>query len=74
MAYKVLLRFTKNLEHECPACNSRFCHEAYTGNSKQKLKSARDLYLKTRSTLMDAYDGGELPEEVAKKVPGIVEC
>lgn len=73
-AYQVLLKFTQNKSEACPACKSRFCHGGYTGASKAKLKMARDLYLKFRSSLVDVYGGGELPEEVAARVPAIVEC
>jgi hypothetical protein len=68
-AYQVLLQATKNLDEQCPACSSNFCVEGYKGTGKLKLKSAKDLYLKSRGTVTDAYDGAELPESLLKQLP-----
>jgi hypothetical protein len=59
---------------ECSVCNSRFCPEGYVGTSKLKLKSAKDLYLKTRGSLMAVYGTDELPEELLQRFPEIKEC
>jgi hypothetical protein len=58
----------------CAKCNSRFCPEGYEPNSKLKLKSAKDLYLKSRGSVMSAYGGDEMPEELLKQLPEVKEC
>jgi hypothetical protein len=73
-AFQVLLQATKNMKLECSVCNSRFCPEGYVGTSKLKLKSAKDLYLKTRGSLMAVYGTDELPEELLQRFPEIKEC
>jgi hypothetical protein len=73
-AYQVLIQATKNLDEQCPACNSNFCSEGYKGTGKLKLKSAKDLYMKSRGTVADTYDGAELPESLLKQLPEIECC
>ena len=60
---------------ECPKCNSKFCPEGYEQRtSKFKLKSAKDLYLKSRGNVLDLYEGDEVPEWVSKQLSEIKEC
>jgi hypothetical protein len=73
-AYQVLLQATKNLDEQCPACSSNFCVEGYKGTSKLKLKSAKDLYSKSRGTVVDAYNGAVLPESLLTQLPEIKSC
>jgi hypothetical protein len=73
-AYQVLLQATKNVDEQCPACSSNFCMEGYKGTGKLKLKSAKDLYLKSRGTVVDVYDGAGLPESLLKQLPEIKSC
>ncbi|GAB7334500.1 hypothetical protein MBLNU13_g06490t1 [Cladosporium sp. NU13] len=74
-AFQVLLQATRNMTNECSKCNSRFCPEGYEQRtSKFKLKSAKDLYLKSRHIVMSLYEGDEVPEWLSQKLPGIKEC
>ena len=73
-AYQVLLQTTRHMDQTCPKCNSRFCSEGYLGVSKIKLKSAKELYLKNRGSLLDAYDGDGLPEWLSKQLPETKDC
>ena len=74
-AFQVLLQATKKSKGECPKCNSRFCPEGYEQRtSRHKLKSAKDLYLKSRGNVMSSYGGDEVPELVLKQLPEIKEC
>jgi hypothetical protein len=73
-AYQVLLQATENVDEQCPSCSSKFCMKGYKGTGKLKLKSAKDLYLKSRGTVADAYDGAGLPESLLKQLPKIKSC
>lgn len=74
-AFQVLLQATRNMTNECPKCNSRFCPEGYEQRtSKLKLKSAKDLYLKSRNNVVSLYEGDEVPEWLLEKLPEIKEC
>jgi hypothetical protein len=73
-AYQVLLQATKNMEEECSDCNSRFCLNSYSPAGQRKMKSARDLYQKSRSRLMDAYASGQLPVFLASQFPELGGC
>lgn len=73
-AFQVLLQATKNIKERCPKCNSKFCPEGYERNSKLKLKSAKDLYHKSRNSVINSYGGDEVPERVSKQLPEIKEC
>jgi hypothetical protein len=73
-AFQVLLQATRNLKDKCPKCNSKFCSEGYEPTIKLKLKSAKDLYLRSRESVMDSYGGDEVPEWVSKQLPEIKEC
>ena len=74
-AFQVLLQATRNMTKECPKCNSRFCPEGYEQRaSKFKLKSAKDLYLRSRGNVMILYEGDEVPEWLSKQLPEIKEC
>jgi hypothetical protein len=73
-AFQVLLQATRNMKDECPLCNSRFCEEGYLGTSKLKLKSAKDLYLRSRGSVLSLYGSDELPEGLSQQLPKITEC
>lgn len=74
-AFQVLLQATRNMKDECPKCNSKFCPEGYEQRtSKLKLRSAKDLYLKSRGNVMSSYGGDKVPEWVSKQLPEIKEC
>jgi hypothetical protein len=44
------------------------------GTSKLKLKSAVDLYLRSRSSVLSLYGSDELPEGLSQQLPEIKEC
>jgi hypothetical protein len=73
-AFQVLLQATRNMKEVCPKCNSKFCPEGYERASKLKLKSAKDLYLKSRGSVMSSYGDDEVPESLSKQLPEIKEC
>ena len=74
-AFQVLLQATRNMTSECPKCNSKFCPEGYEQRTgKLKLKSAKDLYLRSRSNVMSSYENDEVPEWLVKQLPEIKEC
>jgi hypothetical protein len=73
-AYQVLLQATKNMERECPDCNSKFCLNSYSPAGQRKMKSARDLYQKSRSRLMGTYKSGQLPVTLASHYPEVESC
>jgi hypothetical protein len=73
-AYQVLLQATKNMEGECPDCNSKFCLNSYSPAGQRKMKSARDLYQKSRSRLMGTYESGQLPVTLASQYPEVESC
>lgn len=73
-AYQVLLLATRNMKEECPKCSSKFCPEGYLGTGKDKIRSAKEHYLKNRSGLLGCYEGGGLPEELSNQIPEIKEC
>jgi hypothetical protein len=73
-AYQVLLQATKNMEGECPDCNSKFCLNSYSPAGQRKLKSARDLYQKSRSRLMGTYESGQLPVTLTSQYPEVESC
>lgn len=73
-AYQIVLQATKNKETECMACNSKFCSNAYSGLGKKKMKSAKILYQRSRSQLMDIYEDDAVPDWLTKQLPAIVEC
>lgn len=68
-----MLQATKNKDQECIACNSKFCLNAYSDRGKLKMKSAKNLYQKSRSQLMDVYEDGA-PDWLTEKLPVTVEC
>jgi hypothetical protein len=73
-AYQVLLQATKNMEEECSDCNGKFCLNSYSPAGRRKMKSARDLYHKSRSRLMGAYASGQLPLFLAGQFPEVGGC
>jgi hypothetical protein len=73
-AYQVLLKATKNMEDECLDCHSKFCLNAYSPAGQRKMKSAKDLYEKSRSRLRDAYESRQLPESLANQYPEVGGC
>jgi hypothetical protein len=44
------------------------------GTSKLKLKSAKDLYLRSRGSVLSLYGSDELPEGLSQQLPKITEC
>jgi hypothetical protein len=73
-AYQVLLKAAKNLEEECLDCHSKFCLNAYSPAGRRKIKSAKELYHKSRSRLRDAYESGHLPDSLADQYPEVGGC
>ena len=73
-AYQVLLKAAKNMEEECLDCNSKFCLNSYSPAGQRKMKSARDLYQKSRSRLMGAYASNQLPVFLASQFPELGGC
>lgn len=71
-AYQIVLQATKNKETECMAWNSKFCSNAYSGLGKQKMKTAKTMYQKSRSQLMDVYEDDAVPDWLTKQLPAIV--
>jgi hypothetical protein len=73
-SYQVLLQTSKNVVDQCSKCNSNFCTNGFEGTGKLKLKTAKDLYLRTRGSVLAAHDAAELPGSLLKQLPEIKEC
>lgn len=73
-AYQLLLGFTKNMEIECPVCNSEFCLKSYSPAAQRKMKSAKELYQLSRSRVMDDYEPRQVPESLTKQLPEVEGC
>ena len=70
----MLIQATRNLKEQCPSCDSNFCMEGYEGVGKRKLKTARDLYLKTLGAAIDVYTGNNPPKWLLEQLPDIKSC